>query len=102
LVVSTSRVSSNQVAYFTSFYVHSLTRGMPHALRARTWPRITLLDDRWRWLVMSVVPRFRRLEAETRLIEASLRRIAAEARDYASMPCVLPLSAGGGGSELNG
>ena len=48
-----------EVAYFTSFYVHSLTRGMPDALRARTWPRITRLDDRWRWLVMSVVPRFR-------------------------------------------
>ena len=82
-----------EVAYFTSFYVHSLTRGVPHSLRARTWPRITRYDDRWRWLAASVVPRFRRLDADTRLIGASLRRIAEEARDYASMPCVLPLSA---------
>ena len=90
-----------EVAYFTSFYVHSLTRGMPDALRARTWPRITRLDDRWRWLLMSVVPRFRRLEADNRLIDANLRRIAAEARIYASMPCVLPLSAAGGVSAPN-
>ena len=85
-----------EVAYFTSFYLHSLTRGMPDAVRARTFPRITRLDDRWRRLVMSVVPRFRRLEADRRLVEANLRRIDAEARVYASMPCVLPLSAGDG------
>ena len=85
-----------EVAYFTSFYLHSFTRGVPDAVRARTWPRITRLDDRWRWLVMSVVPRFRRLESDSRLIEGNLRRIAGEARDYASMPCVLPLSAGDG------
>jgi hypothetical protein len=35
-----------EVAYFTSFYLHSLTRGVPHALRARACPRITRLDDR--------------------------------------------------------
>jgi len=90
-----------EVAYFTSFYVHSLTRGMPDALRARAWPRITRLDDRWRWLLISVVPRFRRLEADSRLIDANLRRIAAEARIYAAMPCVLPLSAAGGESALS-
>ena len=33
-------------AYFTSFYVYSLTLGMPHVVQARAWPRITLLDDR--------------------------------------------------------
>ncbi len=85
-----------EVAYFTSFYLHSMTRGIPNAIRAHSWPRITRLDDRWRWLVMSVVPRFRRLEADSRLIDANLRRISAEARAYASMPCVLPLSAAGG------
>ena len=84
-----------EVAYFTSFYMHSLTGGIPHALRARTWPRITRLDDRWRWLETSVVPRFRRLEADPRLIGPSLRRISDEARDYASMPCVLPYRASG-------
>ena len=46
-----------EVAYFTSFYLYSLTRGIPHALRAQTWPRITRFDDRWRWLVASIVPR---------------------------------------------
>ena len=90
-----------EVAYFTSFYLYSLTRGMPDALRAHTWPRITRFDDRWRWLMTSVVPRFRRLDADTRLIDASLRRISDEARVYASIPCVLPLSAAGGGSALN-
>jgi hypothetical protein len=79
-----------EVAYFTSFYVHSLTRGVPDALRAHAWPRITRFDDRWRWLVTSVVPRFRRLDADARLIDASLQRISDEARVYASIPCVPP------------
>ena len=38
----------------------------------------------------SIVPRFRRFDADTRVLEASLRRIFDEARDYASNPCVLP------------
>ncbi|MGE3288665.1 MAG: hypothetical protein AB7J32_21550 [Pseudonocardia sp.] len=79
-----------EAAYFTSFYFYSLTHGIPHTLRARTWPRITRYDDRWSWILMSVIPRFRRFDADTHLIEASLRRIDAEARHYASMPCVLP------------
>ena len=81
-----------EAAYFTSFYLYSLTRGIPHALRAQAWPRITRFDDRWRWIVTSVVPRFRRFDADTRLVDASLRRIFDEARDYASNPCVLPRS----------
>jgi uncharacterized protein DUF2515 len=89
-----------EVAYFTSFYLSALSRGIPHALRARTWPRITRFEDRWRWLETSVVPRFRRLDADARLIGAGLRRISDEARTYASMPCVQPL-APGAGSELN-
>lgn len=79
-----------EVAYFTSFYLYSLTRGIPQALRSRTWPRITRYDDRWRWIVTSIVPRFRRFDADTRVLEASLRRIFDEARDYASNPCVVP------------
>jgi len=79
-----------EIACFTSFYLYSLTRGSPHALRAQAWPRITRFDDRWRWLVTSVVPRFRALDGGTRLVEASLQRIADEARDFASFPCVLP------------
>ena len=78
----------HEIAYFTSFYIYSLTRGIPHALRARAWPRITRFDDRWRWLVASVVPRFRRFDADTRLVDASLRHIFDEARDFASTPCV--------------
>ena len=81
-----------EIAYFTSFYIYSLTRGIPHALRARAWPRITRFDDRWRWLVASVVPRFRRFDADTRLVDASLRHIFDEAHDFASAPCVLPRS----------
>jgi len=52
------------VAFFTSFYLSSLPRSFPHGLRE--WPRIT------------------------RLIDASLQRIADEARVYASTPCLLP------------
>ena len=82
-----------EVMYFTSFYLYSLTRGIPQALQAHTWPRITRYEDRWRWIVTSIVPRFRRFDADTRLADASLRRIFDEARDYASNPCVLPRSA---------
>ena len=60
------------------------------------WPRITRFDNRWRWVVASVVPRFRRFDADTRLIDASLRRILDEARVYASTPCVLPRSPAAG------
>jgi hypothetical protein len=81
-----------EVAYFTSFYIYSLTRGIPHALRAQAWPRITRFDDRWNWLAESVVPSFQRFDAETRLVDASLRRILDEARHDASSPCVLPRS----------
>ena len=83
-----------ELAYFTSFTVHSLTRGVSHVVRDRTMPRITRFEDRWRWLENSVVPRFRRLDADQRLIGANLRRISQEATVYASMPCVLPRSAG--------
>jgi hypothetical protein len=81
-----------EAAYFTSFYLYSLTRGIPQALHAHTWPRITRFDDRWRWIVTSIVPRFRRFDADMRLADTSLRRIFDEARDYASNPCVLPRS----------
>jgi hypothetical protein len=79
-----------ELAYFSSFYVHSLGRGLPQVLRAQTWPRITRLEDRWRWIVTSIVPRFRRLEADVRLADAGLRRIFDEARPYGQNPCVLP------------
>ena len=81
-----------EVAAFTSFYLYSFTRGIPHALRARAWPKITRFEDRWRWLVTSAVPRFRRFDADTHLVDASLRHIFDEARDFASSPCVLPRS----------
>ena len=35
-----------EVASFTSFYLYSLGRGIPQALRAPAWPRITRFDDR--------------------------------------------------------
>ena len=78
-----------RLSYFTSFYLYAFGRGIPQALRAQAWPRITRFDDRWRWIVTCIVPRFRRLDADVRLVDASLRRIFDEARDYASNPCVL-------------
>jgi hypothetical protein len=57
-------------------------------------------DDRWRWLVTSVVPQFRRFDADTRLVDASLRHIFDEARDFASTPCLLPRSSADGLGEL--
>src|SRR5215468_4839021 len=35
---------------------------------------------------------FRRFDADTRLVDASLRHILDEAHDFASAPCVLPRS----------
>ena len=77
-------------AYFTSFYLYSFTRGIPQVVRVPAWPRITRFEDRWRWIVTSILPRFRRFDADTHSVDASLRRIADAARDLASMPCVLP------------
>jgi hypothetical protein len=81
-----------EASYFTSFYLYSATRGIPRAVRARTWPRITRFDDRWPWIVTSIVPRFRKFDADARLVDVSLRRILAEARAYTSHACVLPPS----------
>jgi hypothetical protein len=86
------RGARQEIADFTSFYLYSFTRGIPHALRARAWPRITRFEDRWRWLVKSVVPRFRRFDADTHVVDASLRHIFDDARSFASSPCVLPRS----------
>jgi len=82
----------DEVSYFTSFYYYALTRGIREVLRAQVWPRITRFDDRWRWIVTCIVPRFRRFDVHTRLVDASLRRVFDEAREYASNPCVLPRS----------
>jgi hypothetical protein len=82
----------DEVSYFTSFYYYALTQGIRQARHAQAWPRITRFDDRWRWIVTCIVPRFRRLDLHTRLVDASLRRVFDEARDYASNPCVLPRS----------
>ena len=82
----------DEVSYFTSFYYYALTRGIREVLQAQAWPRITRFDDRWRWVVTCVVPRFRRLDVQARLVDASLRRVFDEARDYAANPCVLPRS----------
>jgi hypothetical protein len=81
-----------EASYFTSFYLYAVTRGIPQAVRARTWPRITRFDDRWPWIVKSIVPRFRKFDAEAGLVDASLRRILAEARVNTSDACVAPPS----------
>ena len=84
------RGARQELTYFTSFYLSSIAKRIPHLLRTKGWPRITNYDDRWNWIVSSVVPRFRRLDADLRLIDASLRRIFDEGRTYSSMPCVVP------------
>jgi hypothetical protein len=80
----------HEARYFTSFYLSSLGPGIPEVLRARAWPRMTRYDDRWRWITTSVVPRFRRLEADASLVGAGMRRIVDAATGHASRPCVLP------------
>jgi hypothetical protein len=82
----------HEAEYFSSFYLSSLTRGLPAALRARSWPRITRYDDRWRWIVTSVVPRFRRFDAATSLVASTVRRIVEDARVHAALPCMAPRS----------
>ena len=84
------RGARSELAYFTSFYLSAMATRSPHLLRTMRWPRITNYDDRWNWIVTSVVPRFRKLDADMRVIGASLRRIFDEGRAYSSMPCVLP------------
>ena len=84
------------VAYFTSFYLTSLSWAVRPGRRGQTWPRITRFEDRWRWFSTSIVPRFRKFDADARLIDASLQRIVDEARVFASTPCLLP------GAKLRG
>jgi hypothetical protein len=79
-----------EVRYFTSFSAYSLTGGLAAALRTRTVPRITRFDDRWRWLETSVVPRFRRLDADQDLVDRTLGRVVEEAKRYADRPCLVP------------
>ena len=79
-----------ELSYFSSFYGFAFGRGIPQTLRAHAWPRITRFDDRWKWIVTCIVPRFRRLEADVTVVDASLRRILDGAVTYASKPCVLP------------
>ena len=78
------------LVYFTSFYLSSLGRAARQSRRNRTWPKITRFDDRWRWVSMSVVPRFRKFDADPQLIGASLGRITNEAHAFASAPCSSP------------
>ena len=57
------RGARDELSYFTSFYLYALTRGIRRALGAHAWPRITRYEDRWGWIVTSIVPRFRRFDA---------------------------------------
>ena len=80
----------HELAYFTSFYLSSFARRVRRPARTKDWPRITDYDDRWSWIVTSVVPRFRRLDGEDGLLDASLQRIFDEGRTYSATPCVVP------------
>ena len=79
-----------EVRYFTSFSAFSLVRGLNTSLRTRTVPSMARFDDRWRWLEVSVVPRFRRLDADKGLLDRTLGRVVEEAKRYADKPCVVP------------
>ncbi|WP_411285932.1 DUF2515 family protein [Lapillicoccus sp.] len=79
-----------EVRYFTSFSAYSLTAGLGDALRTRTVPSMARFDDRWRWLETSVVPRFRRLDADQDLVDRTLGRVVEEAKRYADRPCLVP------------
>ena len=68
----------------------SLTRGIPHGLRAQS-----VAEDHSFRGPLAVAPDERRpplpeIRCRHALVDASLRRIFDEARDYASTPCVLP------------
>lgn len=76
-----------ELAYFSSFYLYSFGPGLRRTLRSRAWPRVTRFDDRWNWIVAAVLPRFRRLDADARSLDTSLRRIFDEARHHTSIPC---------------
>jgi hypothetical protein len=76
-----------ELRYFSAFYLYAFGRGLPSTLRARAWPRVTAFDDRWSWIVTAVIPRFRRLDADARSVDESLRRIFHEARHGTAMPC---------------
>ncbi|MEO7421825.1 MAG: hypothetical protein ABIU87_05455 [Ornithinibacter sp.] len=79
-----------EVRYFTSFSAYSLTGGLAAALRAGSVPRITRFEDRWRWLEGSVVPRFRRFDADPGLVDGTLGRVIDDARRFADTPCIVP------------
>ncbi len=79
-----------EVRYFTSFSLYALTGGLAGAVRTRTVPRVTRFEDRWRWLETSVVPRFRRFDADPDLVRQTLRRVVDGAERYASQPCLEP------------
>ena len=80
-----------QLRYVTSFTAYSLTGGLVAALRARTVPSITRFEDRWKWLETSVVPRFRRLDADQDLVERTLNRVVKGTTRYADLPCLVPV-----------
>jgi hypothetical protein len=80
----------DQSRFFTSFYLYAMTRRLPPAVAARSWPRVTRFDDRWRWILASIVPRSRRFESDPALVDRSLNGIFDEARGYVLNPCVVP------------
>ena len=86
-----ARRAAGGAAYFTSFYLYSLTEDPGTRCGARTWPRITRFDDRWRWLATSVVPRFQMFDSDQRLLEASIGHVLDVGRVYEAMPCIVPM-----------
>lgn len=82
----TRRVRDRAV-FFTSFYASAL--GATLTSRSRRAPRITCFDDRWRWLNVSVIPRFQRFEARPDLNTSVYEGIFDQSDYFAARPCTL-------------
>lgn len=81
-----SRSPRQAIELFTSFFLYTLVRKNPRGPAGRLHPLITDYDDRWRWLVSSVVPRFRRVDMDPHAIRAVLRRIVDHHRLHLGLP----------------
>lgn len=70
-----SRGPRRAFAFFTSFFLYTLVRKNPRGLGGRLLPLVTNFDDRWRWLESSVIPRYRRVDADPYVMRTILQRI---------------------------
>lgn len=82
-----SRGPCHAIESFTSFYFYTLVHTNPSGTNGRVGPLVTNYDDRWRWLVSSVVPRFQRVDANSEVIQAILRPIQDQDHHHLASSC---------------